>query len=89
MRALALCSVMAALALLTVAHGDEGAPAVEVRRVWLDPADLPAALERARQGQLIKLPRAEFEKQLRQAVRAPVQAPPRLVEARYRRIAAP
>src|SRR5262245_42237852 len=83
MRALALCSVMAALALLTVAHGEE-APAVEVRRVWLDPADLPAALERARQGQLVKMPRPEFEKLLRQAARAPVPAPPRLVEARYR-----
>jgi hypothetical protein len=56
-----------------------------MRRVSLTPDELPRQLDRARQGLLVKLPRAEFEDLVRQAALAEAarKNPPRLVGAYY------
>src|SRR5262249_18309697 len=63
---------------------DEDRPAV--RRVWLRPEQLAAALDRVQRGALRQLPRADFEDLVRRATAAgaALRDPPRLAEARYR-----
>ena len=45
---------------------------------------LPAEMERMRQGLLLQLPRAEFDRLLRRAAEARASNPPRLLETAYR-----
>ncbi|HEY1381024.1 MAG TPA: hypothetical protein VGF55_29770, partial [Gemmataceae bacterium] len=73
-----------AVTLSPVVAADDEAPAV--RRVLLRPEQLPAELDRVRQGVLRQLPRAEFDDLLARATAAgaALRNPPRLVECRYR-----
>lgn len=65
-----------------VAAGDDDPP--PVRRILLRPEQLPAELERVRQGVLRQLPRAEFDDLVARAASATLRDPPRLVETTYR-----
>jgi hypothetical protein len=67
------------------ADGVEDDP-IPLRRVLLSPDRLPAELERARQGTLVKLPLTEFETRVREARQALRNQPPapRLIEASYK-----
>jgi len=57
-----------------------------LRRVLVNPEQMPAELERARQGILQEIPRAEFEGRVQRAALAveAIKSPPRIIEARYR-----
>lgn len=57
-----------------------------IRRILVAPERLAEQLERARQGILIPLPRAEFEEKVQAAQRRQeaIRNPPRLLETRYR-----
>src|SRR4051812_36910075 len=56
-----------------------------LRRVLIPPSRVPAELARAKQGVLVKMPRAEFEALVRRAALSGERAanPPRLVRAVY------
>ena len=58
---------------------------IPLRRVVVAPERVLTELERARQGVLVQLPRAEFEQRVRQAARTEeaLKKPPRLLQARY------
>ncbi|HLN30033.1 MAG TPA: hypothetical protein VK395_19985 [Gemmataceae bacterium] len=57
-----------------------------LRRVLVNPEQMPGEIERARQGILQEIPRAEFEGLVQRAALAAeaLKSPPRLIEARYR-----
>ncbi|HYT90006.1 MAG TPA: hypothetical protein VEL76_14970, partial [Gemmataceae bacterium] len=84
-RLAALALVGALLPLLAAADEPTEADPLPLRRVLIPPARVAAELERARQGILVKLPRAEFEARVRQAARTgePAENVPRLVRAAY------
>jgi hypothetical protein len=68
---------------------DESSPEpVALRRVLLSPERVAAEMERAQQGLLVQLTRAEFEERIKNAALAGqiVKNPPRLIEARYTRV---
>src|SRR5579863_3826334 len=71
------------------AVADESGPALEdplpLQRLVIPLSRLPAELERVRQGVLVKLPRAEFEKLVQRAARAADLAKdvPHLGKVRY------
>jgi hypothetical protein len=80
----ALFLLVAAMPLLPAAAEPTGEPLPLVRK-YVEPERIPQELERARQGILVRLPRADFEKKVKQAAQASTAAdPPRLVKARYR-----
>ena len=60
------------------------ADALAVKRAPLAPERVPAELERVRQGALTRLPSADFEGRLRQALAAASAPLPQFAEARYR-----
>ena len=73
---------------LPAIHGDPPAEAPDpilLNRVWLTPDRLPAEMDRAKQGVLVKLPRDAFEDLVRQAALAEASRknPPRLIESHY------
>jgi hypothetical protein len=56
-----------------------------IRRILLSTEELGAALKKAREGALVRLPREEFEALVRNAAQAQfVSSVPRLIEAHYR-----
>ncbi|MCI0456536.1 MAG: hypothetical protein L0Z62_06100, partial [Gemmataceae bacterium] len=57
-----------------------------IQRLLIPPDRVPRELERARQGVLVQLTRAEFEARVQRALQAgeALKNPPRLAEARYR-----
>ncbi|HVS37049.1 MAG TPA: hypothetical protein VMS17_15925, partial [Gemmataceae bacterium] len=58
---------------------------IPLQRVWLTPDGVARAMERARQGLLVKMPRDDFEALVRRAAQAEAarKNPPRLVSASY------
>ncbi len=88
-RRFAVPACLLALTLLGLRGGAAGPPAladpVPLRRILLPPARVPAEVERARQGVLVKMPRDEFEARVQGAARAGARAanPPRLARAAY------
>jgi hypothetical protein len=81
MRAAALAALLAALAL----QAEEAAGPLPLRRIAISPDRVPEVMKSAG-GALVRIPRAELEKLLRDAARADEarRSPPRLIEARYR-----
>jgi hypothetical protein len=84
MRVFALLCLFASWSLCVVG-ADEFATSepLPIRRMLLSPERVPAELEKARQGVLVQLTRAEFEAKVRQAVAAQQQLAPQLLRASY------
>lgn len=80
-------SVLVVLAQVEGRPPEERADPVPLRRILVPPQRLAQELQRARQGVLVPLPRADFEARVaRAAAGASSRATPRLLEARYRAV---
>ncbi|MFO0879014.1 MAG: hypothetical protein U0840_16850 [Gemmataceae bacterium] len=77
---------LAVVALAAQAEPDPPADPIPLRRVLLAPDKLAAELAREKDGVLVRMARRDFEALVRKAaaVQGSAQAPPQLVEARYR-----
>ena len=80
-----LLATMLPLGFVAFAQEPSGDP-LPLMRVLISPEQLPAKLESVKNGVLVQLPRAQFEKLLSDAAKrtADSKNTPRLIEARYR-----